>query len=86
MTNRWENSGNGGRHFSEGSKITEDSDYSHEIKRCLLLLDSIKQDQRLTGSDHEICIAKFRLKLKNVGKTARAFRNDLYQFPEDYTV
>ena len=31
-----------------GSKITADSDCSHEIKRCLLLLDSIKQDQRLT--------------------------------------
>ena len=38
------------------------------------------------GSDHEICIAKFRLKLKNVGKTARPFRNDLYQVPDDYTV
>ena len=31
-----------------GSKITADSDYSHERKRCLLLLDSIKQDQELT--------------------------------------
>ena len=31
-----------------GSKITEDRDCSHEMKRRLLFLDSIKQDQRLT--------------------------------------
>ena len=38
------------------------------------------------GSDHEICIAKFRLKLKKVGKTTRPFRYDLNQIPYDYTV
>ena len=38
------------------------------------------------GSDHEILIAKFRLKLKNVGKTTRPFRYDLNQIPYDYTV
>ena len=38
------------------------------------------------GSDHEILIAKFRLKLKKVGKTARPFRYDLSQIPYDYTV
>ena len=38
------------------------------------------------GSDHEILIAKFRLKLKKVGKTTRAFRYDLNQIPYDYTV
>ena len=37
------------------------------------------------GSDHEL-IAKFRLKLKKVGKTTRPFRYDLYQIPYDYTV
>ena len=37
-------------------------------------------------SDHEIFIAKFRLKLKNVGKTTRPFRCDLNQIPYDYTV
>ena len=37
-------------------------------------------------SDHEILIAKFRLKLKKVGKTARSFRHDLNQIPYDYTV
>ena len=33
------------------------------------------------GSDHELLIAKFRLKLKKVGKTARPFRYDLNQIP-----
>ena len=35
------------------------------------------------GSDHELLIAKFRLKLKKVGKTIRPFR---YQIPYNYTV
>ena len=38
------------------------------------------------GSDHELLISKFRLKLKKVGKTARPFRYDLNQIPYDYTV
>ena len=38
------------------------------------------------GSDHELLITKFRLKLKKVGKTARTFRYDLNQIPYDYTV
>ena len=38
------------------------------------------------GSDHECLIAKFRLKLKKVQKTARPFRYDLNQIPYDYTV
>ena len=38
------------------------------------------------GSDHELLIAKFRLKLKKVGKTTRPFRYDLNQIPNDYTV
>ena len=37
------------------------------------------------GSDHELT-AKFRLKLKKVGKTTRPFRYDLNQIPYDYTV
>ena len=37
------------------------------------------------GSDHELLIAKFRLTLKKVGKTA-TFRYDLNQIPYDYTV
>ena len=38
------------------------------------------------GSDHEFLIAKFRLKLKKVGKTTRPFRYDLNPIPYDYTV
>ena len=37
------------------------------------------------GTDHEL-IAKFRFKLKKVGKTTRPFRYNLYQIPYDYTV
>ena len=38
------------------------------------------------GSDHELLITKFRLKLKKVGKTTRPFRYDLNQIPYDYAV
>ena len=44
-----------------------------------------KQDQELTGSDHELLIAKYRLKLKKIWKTARPFRYDLHQIPYNYT-
>ena len=50
------------------------------------LYNQQKQDWELTGSDHELLIAKFRLKLKKVGKTIRPFRYDLNQIPYDYTV
>ena len=45
-----------------------------------------KNKTRSCGSDHELLIAKFRLKLKKVGKTTRPFRHDLNQIPYDYTV
>ena len=38
------------------------------------------------GSDHELLIAKFRLKLKKIGKSTRPFKYDLNQIPYDYTV
>ena len=38
------------------------------------------------GSDHELLIAKFKLKLKKVGKSTRPFRYDLNQILYDYTV
>ena len=38
------------------------------------------------GSDHELLIAKFRLKLKKLGENTRPFRYDLNQLPYDYTV
>ena len=45
-----------------------------------------KQDLELTGSDHELLIVKFRLKLKKVEKTTRPFMYDLNQIPYDYTM
>ena len=48
-----------------------------------------QQKQRLVadcGSDHELLLAKIRLKLKKIGKTTRPFRYDLNQIPYDYTV
>ena len=38
------------------------------------------------GLDHELLIAKFRLKLKKVGKITRPFRYDLNKIPYDCTV
>ena len=38
------------------------------------------------GSDQQLLIATFSLKLKKVGKTTRPFRNDLNQIPYDYTL
>ena len=37
------------------------------------------------GSDHDLLIAKFRLKLNKIGKSTRPFRYDLNQIPYDYT-
>ena len=45
-----------------------------------------KQDQELTVAHHHLLIAKFRLKLKKVGKTTRPFRYDLNQIPYDCAV
>ena len=46
-----------------------------------------KQDRKLTvAQDHELLIAKFRLKLKKVEKTTKPLRYDLDQIPYDYTV
>ena len=45
-----------------------------------------KQEWELTGSDHELLIAKFRLKFKKVGKSTRPFRYGLNQIPYHYTV
>ena len=47
---------------------------------------SKKKTRSYCGSDHELLIAKFRLKLRKVGKTTRPFRYDLNQIPYDYTV
>ena len=44
------------------------------------------QQKRDYGSDHELLITRFRLKLKKVGKTTRPFRYDVNQIPNDSTV
>jgi len=46
----------------------------------------ILYSQQNCSSDHELLIAKFRLKLKKVGKTTRPLRYDLNQIPYDYTM
>ena len=58
---------------------------------CSWVWKSSKQSAKIRpgadcGSDHELSIAKFRFKLKKVGKTTRPFRYDLNQIPYDYTV
>ena len=47
---------------------------------------SKKKTRADCGSDHKFLIAKFRLRLKKIGKTTRPFRYDLNQIPYDYTV
>ena len=54
----------------------------HEI--CLCFMWFVSSSGR--SSDHQLLIAKFRVKLKKVGKTTRPFRYDLNQIPYDYTV
>ena len=39
-----------------------------------------------SGLDHELLFAKFRLKLKKVGRTTRPFRYDLNKIPSEYVV
>ena len=56
------------------------------VKDGEALYSQQKQDLELTGSDYELPIAKFRLKLKKVEKTTRPFRYDLNQIAIDCTV
>ena len=61
-------------------------DYIHCSKRWRRSIQSAKTRPGADcGSDHELLIAKFRLKLKKVGKVTRPFRYDLKQIPNDYT-
>ena len=54
------------------------------MERALYSQPKIRQGADC-GSHHELLIAKFRLKLKKVGKTTRQFRYDLNKIPYDYT-
>ena len=59
-----------------------DGQYQNQIDYSLCS----KRWSELTGSDHELLIAKFRLKWKKAEKTTRPFRYDVNQIPNDYTV
>ena len=48
--------------------------------------EALYSQRKYCGLDHELLIAKFRLKLTKVEKTTRPFRYDLNQIPYDYTV
>ena len=62
-------------------------DYIHCSQRWRSSIQSAKTRPGADcGSDRELLIAKFRLKLKKVGKTTRPFSYDLNQIPYDYTV
>ena len=60
--------------------------YSLQPKREKLYTISQTRPGADYGLDHELLIAKFRLKLKKVGKTTKPFRYDLNQIPYDHTV
>ena len=62
-------------------------DYILCIQRWRRSIQSAKtRPEADCGSDHELLIAKFRLKLKKVGKTTTPFRDDVNPIPYDYTV
>ena len=62
-------------------------DYILCSQRCRSSIQSAKTRPGADcGSDHELLIAKFRLKLKKVEKTTEPFRYDLNKIPYDYTV
>ena len=64
-----------------------DGQHQNQIQRWRSSIQSTKTRPGADcGSDHELLITKFRLKLKKVGKITRPFRYDLNQIPYDYTV
>ena len=68
---------------------TPKSDWLYSLQPKMERLYTVRKKTRPgtdCGSDHELLIAKIRLKLKKVGKTTRPFRYDLCQIPYDYTV
>ena len=70
----------GGQHWSQTDYILCSQRWRSSIQSAKTRLGAD------CGSDHELLITKFRLKLKRVEKTTRPFRNDLNQIPYDYTV
>ena len=70
----------GGQHWNQTDHILCSQQWRSSIQSAKTRLGAD------CGSDHELLLAKFRLKLKKVGKTAIPFRYDLNQIPYDYTV
>ena len=68
------------------STLTSDWLYSLQQRWRSFIQSAKTRPGANCGSDHELLIAKFRLRLKKVGKTTRQFRYDLNQIPYDYTV
>ena len=72
---------------SPGGQHQNQSDYILWSKRWRSSIQSAKTRPGADcGSDHELLITKFRLKLKKVGKTTRPFKYDPNQIPYNYTV
>ena len=72
---------------SPDGQYQNQTDYILCSQRCINFIQSAKTRPGADcGSDHELLIAKFRLKLKKVGKTTRPFRYDLNQIPHNFTV
>ena len=68
---------------------TPKSDWLYSLQPKMEKLYIVSKKKRLgadSGSDHELLIAKFRLKLKKMEKTTRPFRYDLNQISYDYSV
>ena len=72
--------------------VSPDGQHQHQIdyilcsQRWRSSIQSAKTRPGAYGLDHELLNAKFRFKLKKVGKTTRLFRYDINQIPYDYTV
>ena len=66
--------------------LTLKSDWLYSLQPKIEKLYTVSKNKTGAdcGSDHELFIAKFRLKLKKVGKTTRPFRYDLNQVPCDW--
>ena len=74
-----------GHHQMVNTKITLTMFFAAEDWEALYSQKNIRPGADY-GSDHEFLTAKFRLKLKKVGKATRSFRYDLNKVPYDYTV
>ena len=73
--------------ISPNDQYQNHTDYVLCSQRWRNSIESVKTRPRADcGSVHKHLIAKFRLKLKKVGKTTRPFRYELNQIPYDYTV